>query len=123
MSTVPNFTEVNYLKKVYYRMTEPVEGDSRELFLQLFGPFPCFYIHDDRTLVCEAEKNVRQYLRNKNAKEEKSSWRENWKRVERSLIAVACENRNNRQSNLGTRVATEAQFLVPFLQDVSSMVA
>lgn len=84
----PDVVEVPFEGKVYYKFPNG--------FPPLYGKDLCFTVPDSRTVVFEEEKNLRLLLSSANQPQPQPAWAEDWKRINRSLIAVAVSTSNDR---------------------------
>jgi hypothetical protein len=81
----PKTEEVRHDDRVYYRSH----------FSQLAPPKMsiCYFMPDNRTLAFLPEKTLSAFVNGGSVQRPHFSWDEDWKRVERGLIAVAMDNR------------------------------
>src|SRR5262249_34946273 len=90
---IPEAVEVKLAGQVYYKI--PVgKAERYELVVGLLGPDVCYYVPDGRTVVFNTEENVRRQLGRKPGDRPARPWAEEWKRIDRGLLAVILDNRN-----------------------------
>jgi len=88
--------EVKYRDHVYYK---PLQGPAPQMFptiLPYMGKDMCYFLPDARTLVVDTEPNLRRLIKRGPVARPECVWVEGWQKVERGLLAVALDNRNQR---------------------------
>ncbi len=88
-AAAPGTAAVEHSGKVYHKLPD-------RALPALVGPGYCYHLPDARTLVLDKEDNIRKLLERGNKPRPADAWAEDWKRVERALIAVAFDNRDRR---------------------------
>jgi BlaR1 peptidase M56 len=88
------------------------------------GPDACFYFPDGRTVVCSSrEEQLRERIRRGAGKQLEFLRGADWRQVERSLVAVAIDNRQDRWALGVSDEDAEDVLIAPLLQKASRWVA
>lgn len=88
----PDATEVHEGNRTFFKVKYPK-----------LGPEPCFYVPDNRTLVCDEASVIRRIIRHTAPSATGFAHGDDWKKVEHDLIAVVLNNHNDRMRNATRR--------------------
>jgi hypothetical protein len=108
----PQAEEIHHAGGVYYRQPK-----SEKTHGKLSGV--CYYIPDSRTMVMDGEDNLRKLMENKGKKAPAAPWLEDWRKVDRGLLALALDPRAcNFKDAVNVKDAVE-RGLLPLLDNAS----
>jgi BlaR1 peptidase M56 len=109
-----DLVEVRFYGKVYYKKT-------KSSVPKLYGP-ESFYFPDARTVVWDYEENLRQLLSRVTVSGPDIVRTDDWRKVDRGLIALAIDNRNQRWKLDVNTDEPEDLPIAPLLQQASQWV-
>jgi hypothetical protein len=109
---LPQSEQVHHAGGVYYRQPK---SDKANTLLEYF----CWYIPDGRTLVTGGEDALRKLIEDKGKKGTAFAWAAGWKKVDRSLCALALHTQALDVNTILERRDPTDALIVPVLENAS----
>jgi beta-lactamase regulating signal transducer with metallopeptidase domain len=108
----PQAEEVHHAGGVYYRQPKSEKKPAKMAGL-------CYYIPDARTMVMDGEDHLRRLIENKGKKGPPLPWLDDWRKVDRGLIAVALDPRVALVKDAVKAMDPEEAEILPILENAS----